>query len=160
MIALPGLTLIRGRLDDARLILEHFLDYAGPRGIPNSFIDGKQIYTDIDSSLWLIDRVHEYMKYAGPEKTKEFLDIYWPKLKEITAGYLTMERDGLLVHESGTWMDTLQRNNAVEIQALWYNALRVMEHLADMMQDKRFYVRPQIESFEKTSLEHTGTDNT
>jgi predicted glycogen debranching enzyme len=152
MISLPGLTLVRGQLDDARLILEHFLDHAGPKGIPNSFIDGKPIYSDVDSSLWLIDRVHEYMKYAGPEKTREFLGTYWPKLKGIIAGYSLMERDGLLVHESGTWMDTLHRNNAVEIQALWYNALRIMERLADVAGDKKFYVKPQIELFEKNYI--------
>lgn len=152
MISLPGLTLIRGQFDDARLILEHFLDHAGPRGIPNSFIDGKPIYSDVDSSLWLIDRAHEYMKYAGPEKAGEFLNRYWPKLKGIVSGYLSMEKDGLLLHQSGTWMDTLQRNNAVEIQALWYNALRIMESFADIVKDSRFDVGPQIEAFERNFL--------
>lgn len=152
MISLPGLTLVRGQTDDARLLLEHFLDYAGAKGIPNSFIGGKPNYSDVDSSLWLIDRVHEYAKYAGPQKTKEFLDEYWPKLKGMIAGYSIMEREGLLAHESGTWMDTLQRNNAVEIQALWYNALRIMERLAEIAGDKKFYVRPQIESFEKNFI--------
>ncbi len=152
MISLPGLTLIRGQPDDARLILEHFLDYAGIKGIPNSFIDGKPIYSDVDSSLWLIDRVHEYMKYSGEQKAREFLNDYWPKMKAIIAGYSVMEKGGLLAHESGTWMDTLKRSNAVEIQALWYNALRIMERIAEIAEDKKFYVRPQIEAFEKNYI--------
>ncbi len=134
MISLPGLTLINGRYGDAELILEHFLNHASKNGIPTRLVDGKPEYYDVDSSLWMIDRLYQYARYVGSEKAKEFLHTYWwTVLKDIMNHYLGMEKDGLLLHNFGTWMDTLKRENTVEIQGLWYNALKIMERFSDIM---------------------------
>lgn len=134
MISLPGLTLINGKFRDAELILEHFLNHASNTGIPTRFTDGKPEYYDVDSSLWMIDRLYQYARYVGPDKAKDFLHTYWwTTLKNIINHYLGMEKDGLLMHNSGTWMDTLKRENSVEIQGLWYNALRIIEKFNGIM---------------------------
>jgi predicted glycogen debranching enzyme len=135
MIALPGLTLINGRYGDAEQVLEHFLNNATHRGIPSRFSEGKPEYGDIDTNLWLMDRLYQYIKYVGMDKGKGFLHTYWWILKDIMEHYSEMERDGILYHEGGTWMSTLERNNAVEVQGLWYNALRIMEMFAKIMGD-------------------------
>ena len=132
MISLPGLTLINGKFDCAEKILEHFLNNAMSKGIPSRFVNGNHEFNSSDATLWMIDRVYQYSKYAGPERTKAFLHTYWWRLKDIIKYYSEMERDGILYHKSGTWMDTLKRDNAVEIQGLWYNSLRIMEKFADI----------------------------
>ena len=136
MIALPGLTLINSRYKDAELILEHFLNHATQRGIPSRFLDGKPEYGDIDTSLWLIDRLYQYIKYVGTEEGKRFLHTYWWVLKDIIENYSEIDKDGILSHQGGTWMEALERNSAVEVQGLWYNALRIMEIFAKLMNDK------------------------
>lgn len=135
MISLLGLTLVKGEYDTAKSILEHFLNRAGRDGIPSGFLGGKAEYRDIDTSLWMIDRMYQYMNGVGAERFKGLLHTYWWTLKSMMRNYLERERNGLLMHEGGTWMDPLERNNAVEVQGLWYNALRIMERFADLMED-------------------------
>ena len=155
MIALPGLTLINGRYRDAEQIFEHFLNHATSRGIPSRFLAGKPEYGDIDTSLWLIDRLYQYIKYVGIDEGKKFLHTYWWTLKDIMRNYSEMERDGILSHQGGTWMKTLERNNAVEVQGLWYNALRIMEKFAKLMDDtdesifRSTYLRSEKKFMEK-----------
>ena len=153
MISLPGLSLINRRFDDAELVFEHFLNNACSKGIPSRFVDGKPVYDDFDSSLWLIDRLYQYMKYVGRKRGGSFLHTYWWTLKDLINSFMELERDGLLFHKSGTWMDTLERNNAVEVQALWYNALRIMEVFSTIMKDRDFSVRSVCEDFERNFLE-------
>lgn len=153
MISLPGLCLINRKFDDAELVFEHFLNNACSKGIPSRFVDGKPVYCDFDSSLWLIDRLYQYMKYVGRERAGSFLHTYWWTLKDIVNGFMELQRDGLLFHKSGTWMDTLERSNAVEVQALWYNALRIMEVFSTIMKDRDFCVRSVCEDFEANFLE-------
>ncbi len=136
MIALPGLTLINGRYKYAEKILERFLNHTTHKGIPSSFSLGKPVYEDIDSSLWLIDRLYQYVQYVGARKGKKFIHTYWWTLKDIMADYAELEKDGILVHQGGTWMKHLERKNAVEVQGLWYNALKIMEYLAEIMEDE------------------------
>lgn len=153
MISLPGMTLINGKFDNAERIFEHFLNNATNKGIPSRFVDGKPEYNDLDSSLWLIDRLYQYMRYVGIERGRSFLHTYWWTLKDIMKNYQKMERNGFLIHKSGTWMDTIERDNAVEIQALWYNALRIMEIFSNLMEDEEFDVRSTCEEFERNFLE-------
>ncbi len=150
MISLPGITFINGRFDKAEAVFSHFLDNAGPNGLPNRFIDGKPQYGDYDSSLWMIDRLYQYMKYVGPEKALPLLSRNWPKLKEMMKTYEGMEMDGLIMHKSGTWMDTLQRDSAVEVQALWYNALKIMQSFSEIVGDKRFSTEDLCKKFESS----------
>lgn len=142
VISLPGLTLINGRYRDAEKILERFLNLKTHRGIPSRFSEGEPIYGDIDTSLWLVDRIHQYLKYVGVEEGKRFLHTYWWVLKDIMNNIGEMEREGILVHEGGTWMGD-ERKNAVEVQGLWYNALRTMEHFSRIMDD-------EVEVYEST----------
>lgn len=153
MISLPGLTLVNGRFDYAERIFERFMNSMGPMGIPNRFDSGRPVYGDYDSTLWLVDRLYQYAKYASPEKAKTLLKPYWWNLKDVLKNYSRLVSGGLLVHESGTWMDTLQRNSAVEIQALWYNALRIMEKFALLMEDKSFDVSALCASMEDNFMD-------
>ncbi|MBN2251230.1 MAG: glycogen debranching enzyme family protein [Candidatus Altiarchaeota archaeon] len=148
MISLPGTTLVAGRFDDAERIFENFLNHAGPKGIPNRFVSGKPEYSDVDSFLWLVDRLYQYAGYAGPEKAKAFLKAYWWTLKDVVKSYSAIQQGGILAHKAGTWMDTLRRDNAVEVQALWYNALKVMERFAVLMEDDEFDVSELCGSIE------------
>lgn len=152
MIALQGLTLVTKRFKDARGILKTFAKYEKKGLVPNMFPDEgmEPIYNTVDASMWYFYSVYKYLEYTGEESDYEFVksEIYH-KLKEIIDGYKTgtdfsiyMDTDGLIHAGSGydqvTWMDvrvgewvvTPRHGKPVEISALWYNALKVMEQLA------------------------------
>jgi len=150
MISLPGLTLITGRQDAARSILLAFAKMADRGMLPNRFPDAGEPpeYNTVDASLWFVEAVRRLLKYSGDY---EFIrDQFYPKLVEIIDWYargtrynIHVDTDGLV--ECGaegtqlTWMDakvgdwvvTPRRGKPVEIQALWYNALRIVEALAE-----------------------------
>lgn len=152
MIALQGLTLSTKRFDDARGILKSFAMYVKKGLVPNMFPDEglKPLYNTVDASLWYFYSVDKYLEYTGLDEDYEFIrnEIY-EKLEEIIYYYSTktdfsiyMEEDGL-IHAGGgydqvTWMDvrvgtwvvTPRHGKPVEINALWYNALKVMEKLS------------------------------
>jgi len=148
LIALPGITLVTKRYDDAKQILEHFSQYCKNGLIPNVFAerDSQPVYNTVDASLWYIDRVYQYLKYTNDVHLVEKL---WPTLQSIIEAYkngtgfgIHMDDDFLLSHGEGlTWMDvkigdyyvTPRAKKAVEIQALWYNALRIMSILSTFL---------------------------
>ncbi|MFQ6095054.1 MAG: amylo-alpha-1,6-glucosidase [Candidatus Bathyarchaeia archaeon] len=147
LISLPGLTLVTGRPKDAEEIFLTFKQYCRDGLIPNRFPDrsgDKPAYGSVDAALWFFHAVLQYLKYTG-----RFDFVYedlWDTLRDIvewhirgTAFGIRMDDDGLLMHGPRlTWMDvsiedrpvTPREGKAVEIQALWYNALRIMEMLA------------------------------
>lgn len=145
LISLPGLTLITRRFDDAKEILLNFSKYCKNGLIPNVFADrdSQPVYNAVDASLWYIDRVYQYIKYTNDLK---FAQMVWPTLQSIIDGYkngtdynIQMDSDFLISHGQGlTWMDvklgeyypTPRSKKAVEIQALWYNALQIMSVLS------------------------------
>ena len=145
LISLPGLTLVTGRFDIAKEILYGLKDFCHNGLIPNFFMDrnSKAAYNTVDASLWYIDRVFEYLKYTND---RVFLNDIWDTLKSIIDAYrdgknndIYMDEDFLISHKSGlTWMDvklgdyypTPRSKKAVEIQALWYNALKIMSKLS------------------------------
>lgn len=153
MIALQGLTLVTKRYEDARGILKSFAMYVKKGLVPNMFPDEglEPLYNTADASMWYFYSVYKYLEYTGKKEDYEFIkqEIY-PKLEEIIYYYSTgtdfsiyMEEDGL-IHAGGgydqvTWMDvrvgtwvvTPRHGKPVEINALWYNALRIMELLAE-----------------------------
>lgn len=159
MIAFTGLTLVTRRFSDAREILKSFSLYEKNGLIPNMFPDdgGEPLYNTVDASLWYFYAVHKYIEYTGD---KEFIrnDIY-PVLKNIIKAYSTntdfsiyMDKDALIHAGSNqdqvTWMDvrtqgvavTPRHGKPVEINALWYNALKVMEDLSTSFgDDSSFY---------------------
>ncbi len=149
MISLPGLTLVTGRFDEARNILRAFARDIDQGLLPNRFPDSgeKPEYNTADATLWMFHAVHELLRYTGDY---DFVrtELYQP-LADIIAWHergtrygIHLDSDGLLyAGEPGvqlTWMDaklgdwvvTPREGKAVEIQALWYNALRVMAQLA------------------------------
>ena len=149
MIALPGLTLVNGRWDIAKSILAEFAVHVDKGMLPNRFPDGAEVpeYNTVDATLWFFEAVRSYLQYTGDY---EFVRTkLYAVLQEIinwhirgTRYQIHVDDDGLLFSgESGvqlTWMDakvgdwviTPRHGKPVEIQALWYNALRVMEQLA------------------------------
>lgn len=152
MIAFEGLTLVTKRFDDAREILESFAKYIKNGLVPNVFPDEntEPMYNTVDASLWYFQAVYQYLQYTGDTSDYEFIkEKIYPKLKEIFKAYSTktdfsigMDEDGLIFAGDGldqvTWMDvrvgdlvvTPRHGKPVEINALWYNALKVMETLA------------------------------
>jgi len=154
LISLPGLALVTKRFDDAKKILAGFGKYCRKGLIPNVFGDrDSQIsYNTVDASLWFIDRVYQYLKYTNDQ---EFLNVIWPVLESIITGYkegtdfgIFMDNDYLISHDPGlTWMDvkignfysTPRSGKAVEIQALWYNSLKIMSMFSDLIGKKNPY---------------------
>lgn len=157
MIAMQGLTLVTGRLEDAKGILRTFVRYRKDGLVPNMFPDEglEPLYNTVDASLWYFHAVDQYLKYADSPEEYEFVqkEIY-PGLKEIIHSYregtafsIYMDMDSL-IHAGGgfdqvTWMDvrvgewvvTPRHGKPVEINALWYNALKVMAALAKRFGD-------------------------
>ncbi|HEV2765982.1 MAG TPA: amylo-alpha-1,6-glucosidase, partial [Pyrinomonadaceae bacterium] len=149
MIALPGLALVTGRFDVARSILAEFARHVSRGMLPNRFTEGGEEpeYNTVDATLWYFEAVRALCAYAGQVGFVR-ANLYGT-LKEIIEWHergtrygIRVGMDGLLTAgEEGaqlTWMDakvgdrviTPRRGKPVEIQALWYNALRVMEELA------------------------------
>ncbi len=145
MISLPGLTLVQGRFDDAREILLSYAQFVDKGMIPNRFPDYGESpeYNTVDASLWYINAVYQYLRFAKDLKTIR-KDLYGV-MREIIEWYkkgsrynIGMDSDGL-IHAGVegtqlTWMDakvidwvvTPRIGKAVEINALWYNALKIM----------------------------------
>ena len=151
MIALPGLTLVNRRFDVAEKLFSRMFRYMKDCRIPSGFKEGIPEYNDFDGVLWLIDSLNEYRKYIGDDRFRRFLHPLWPQLKEALASILAFERGGLLRNESGTWTDALKRDGAVEIQGLWYNALKIMLRFAGLMQD-RLDVRHPVKKFQENFM--------
>lgn len=152
MIALTGLTLCTRRFDACKEILITFAQYIKNGLVPNMFPDQgtEPIYNTVDASLWYIYSVHKYLEYTGTHNDYLFIQTQiYPKLKEIINAYIKgtdfsiyMDEDGLIHagsgHDQVTWMDvrvgdwvvTPRHGKPVEINALWYNALKIMENLS------------------------------
>ena len=146
-VSLPGLLLTIARFEAARKMLLDFMRRSSSGLIPNYIQDksGKPAYNTVDATLWYINAVLQYVKYTGDF---EFVNKQlWGGLKAIMDSHdkgtefgIVLESDGLLAHGPQlTWMDaqdngkavTPRAGKAVEIQALWYNALKTMQFLAN-----------------------------
>jgi predicted glycogen debranching enzyme len=154
MIALPGLTLSTQRPEVARSILLAFAGCVDRGMLPNRFPDAGETpeYNTVDATLWFFEAARAYLAHTGD------LDFIRTGLYGVLADIVSWhergtrygiraDHDGLLLAgEPGvqlTWMDakigdwvvTPRQGKAVEIQALWYNALRVMEDMAQRLGD-------------------------
>src|SRR5690606_12821195 len=156
MISLEGLTLTTGRHKEARYILRTFANYVRDGLIPNMFPehDNTGLYHTADASLWFFHAMHRYIKTTGDTGT---LHSILPKLISIVDAHLAGTlfnigvdpADGLLRQgEEGyqlTWMDakvndwvvTPRRGKAVELNALWYNALCLLAGWLEGVDDQR-----------------------
>ena len=146
MISLEGLTLTTGRAAEAGYILRTFAEYVRDGLIPNLFPehDTGGLYHTADATLWFFHALDRYIEHTGDRETLQWL---LPKLIEIVDRHVTGTRfsigvdarDGLLSQGAPgyalTWMDakvgdlvvTPRRGKAVEINALFYNALRLLQ---------------------------------
>ena len=150
MIALPGVSLSTGQYDTAKDILRTFAAYEKHGLMPNLFPEGENepLYNTVDAALLFINCVWLYY-----EKTEDgdFVREMYPVMERIIEAYRTgtdygihMDGDGLIMAGQGldqvTWMDvrigdilpTPRHGKPVEINAYWYNALQIMEHLAPL----------------------------
>ncbi len=154
MISLEGLTLATGRKMEAGWILRTFSYYVRDGLIPNMFPEGQKegLYHTADATLWFFHAIHRYLLATNDRPT---LRLIVPKLLDIVRHHLRGTRfgigvdpkDGLLSQGAQgyqlTWMDakveewvvTPRRGKAVEINALWYNALCLLEHWLGEEQD-------------------------
>jgi predicted glycogen debranching enzyme len=172
-ISLPGLTLVTGRFDAARQILEAFTPHISEGMVPNRFGDaGGTEYNTIDATLWFVNGVYRYVCYTGDLDfvRGELIDalddiVAWHErgtrfnVREDADGLLAGGADGVAL----TWMDakhgdrvfTPRRGKPVEIAALWYNALRATaelnrrlgrSHVAERLDDKAARTRAAFDA--------------
>ena len=170
LIALPGITLSTGRFERAREILRAYAQKISQGMVPNHFSETGEAkeYNSVDASLWLFVASYEYWLATSDELF--IREVMLPALREIIDAYTrgtryTIHMDGDHLISAGTagvqltWMDakvgdwvvTPRQGKAVEINALWYNALRILaaftalsgrteesgfyEHRADLVQE-------------------------
>ena len=146
MISLEGLTLVTGRHIEAGYILRTFAHHLRDGLIPNMFPEGENegVYYTADATLWFFHALERYLEHTGDrallrELLPKLLDIIEHHIRGTRFGIHCDPNDALLVQGDPryalTWMDarlgdwvvTPRRGKAVEINALWYNALRLME---------------------------------
>lgn len=167
MIALNGLTLATNRPEIARSIIAEFALYLSEGMLPNRFPDEGEDpdYNTVDATLWYFEAIRAYA-----EKTGDYLFVHselYDKLVNVIEWHVRGTRFGIGVDSDGllragepgvqlTWMDakigdwvvTPRTGKAVEIQALWFNALRIMSGLAELFGDDenqhRFFEMSEI----------------
>jgi predicted glycogen debranching enzyme len=146
MISLEGLTLVTNRSLEARWILRNFANAIREGLIPNLFPERSRegLYHTADATLWFFHAIHRYLqatedRWALRLLLPKLIDIVEHHLKGTLFGIGVDPEDGLLRQGAEgyqlTWMDakvgdwvvTPRRGKAVEINALWYNALRLLQ---------------------------------
>jgi predicted glycogen debranching enzyme len=145
MISLEGLTLLTGRVAEAGSILRMFAHHIRDGLVPNMFPEGANegLYHTADATLWFFHAIDRYLRASGDRRTLIKLlpilrDCIEHHMRGTRFGIHVDDADGLL-HQGAegyqlTWMDakvgdwvvTPRRGKAVEINALWFNALRLM----------------------------------
>jgi len=159
--------LVTGRFSDAKEILQNYIQYSRNGLIPNFVGDksGEPAYNTVDATLWYVNAVLQYLKYTGDSAFVQ--ERLWKNL-QATIDYhergtlfgIRLDYDGLLMHGSRlTWMDaavggkeiTPRVGKAVEIQALWYNTLRIMQLLANNFGEKALAEKYAVMA-DKTSI--------
>ena len=159
MISLIGCVLAGNRFEDCKSILRTFKAYEKKGMMPNVFPEGEAdnpMYNTVDASLLFINSVYEYFKATGDI---DFVKEMYSTMESIVYNYrngtdfhIKMDDDGLITAGAGleqlTWMDvrfgdilpTPRQGKAVEINAYWYNALRIMDFFAEKTgEDKKDY---------------------
>ncbi|MDD3277417.1 MAG: amylo-alpha-1,6-glucosidase [Lachnospiraceae bacterium] len=154
MIAVTGIGITSRRYEETKSIFRSFMQYCRHGLMPNMFPESGQdpMYNTVDASLLFIMAVYEYYQST---KDTVFLEEAYSCMEEIIDWYrrgtdfhIRMEEDGLLrageALEQVTWMDiryedilpTPRHGKPVEINAWWYNALRMMEAFTGILQRK------------------------
>ena len=157
LISFEGLFLVTKRFDNAKKVLQHCIRDIKYGLIPNTYSedDYRPLYNSVDASLLFFEQVKKYLEYTNDYQFV-MQDIY-PKMENIIENYakgidldnnnIYMDTDGLIVsgteNTQNTWMDakyagiavTPRNGKAVEIKAMWYNALKIMQELATSNND-------------------------
>jgi len=149
LISLPGLTLVPGRSEDARSILKTFAESVSNGLIPNCFADqgSEALYNSVDASMWFFLAIYKFIEYTDDyifvkENLFSAMNSIIESFQLGTDFHIKMDPDDGLISagEEGiqlTWMDakvdnwvvTPRHGKAVEVNALWYNALKIHELL-------------------------------
>ncbi len=149
MIALRGLTLCTKRHDDAKNILLSFAECVNQGMLPNVFPDAGEEphYNTVDAALWYFDAIFHYYNATKDDVTlKKCFSVLEDIIrwhKNGTRYNIHMDNNDFLLYAGGegtqlTWMDakvgdfvvTPRTGKPVEVNALWYNAVKIMEHFA------------------------------
>ncbi len=173
MIALPGVCISTRRYEDAESILRTFARYERNGLMPNLFPEGKSepMYNTVDAALLFINCVWLYYQAAD---SVDFVREMYPVMERIIRAYrkgtdygIRMDEDGLIRAGQGldqvTWMDvrvgeilpTPRHGKPVEINAYWYNALRIMEKLAVLVGCNRTEQAEYVQLAEKVKRSFT-----
>ena len=158
MIAFEGLLLVTKRFDIAREVLLTFVRDIKFGLVPNGYsgFDNRPLYNSVDASLLLFEQVQKYIDYTGDydfikeniyEKLKGVIEAY-SKGIDIDDNNIYLDKDCLISSGTeatqNTWMDakylgmpaTPRNGKVVEVNALWYNALKILENLAIKFENK------------------------
>ena len=152
LISFEGLFLVTKKFDKAKKVLQHCIRDIKYGLIPNTYSedDYRPLYNSVDASLLFFEQVKKYLEYTGDYDF--VMEEIYPKLESIIENYakgvdldnnnIYMDTDGLIVsgteNTQNTWMDakyagiavTPRNGKPVEINAMWYNALKIMQELA------------------------------
>lgn len=158
LISFEGLLLKTKRYDIAREVLLTIIRDIKFGLVPNGYsgYDNRPLYNSVDSSLLLFEQIEKYLKYTGDEKF--IRENFYEVLQKIIESYqngidvdnnnIYLDEDGLIVSGTkdtqNTWMDakignfavTPRNGKAVEINSMWYNALKIMEELTIRFESK------------------------
>jgi len=160
LISFEGLLLIPKRFEEAKEVLLTITRDVKYGLVPNGYsgVDNRPLYNSVDSSLLLFEQIKKYLEYTKDEQfvKEELYDI----LVKIIYSYINgidvdnnniyMDEDYLVVSGTSstqnTWMDakiddyvvTPRNGKAVEINSMWYNALKIMEEITIKFFGKKF----------------------
>lgn len=170
LISFEGLLLVTKRYDLAKEVLLTNIQDIKFGLVPNGYsgYDNRPLYNSADSSLLLIEQVYKYLKYTNDT---EFVEQFYPILTKVIEAYssrididgdnIYLDTDNLISAGTDktqiTWMDakigdkvvTPRNGKTVEINALWYNALKIMARFAEMFNEKSV-CKKYLEMAEKT----------
>lgn len=170
MIALPGLFLATGREAEAKELLISYSQHIQDGILLNRFPENGSPpeYNNVDASLWFIWAVQKY--HSATEDNTTLAKLF-PVMKEVIQYYrrgtrhgIRMDSDGLILAGEPayalTWMDakvgdrvvTPRIGKPVEIQALWYNALKFLEHSGHELNDKLASTYGELATLAKVSF--------
>lgn len=173
LISFEGLLLVTKRYDIAKEVLLTNIRDMKFGLVPNGYsgYDNRPLYNSADSSLLLIEQVYKYLKYTNDyDFVKEKIYPSLTKIIEAYSGFINVDEDNIYLDEEDnlisagtentqiTWMDvkidgqavTPRNGKTVELNALWYNALKIMARLAEKYEDKKL-CKKYLEMAEKTS---------
>ncbi len=149
-ISLPGIALVTGRIDEAESILRTYAAHESEGMLPNRFSEeeGKPEYNAVDVALWFFVALYKFLQYADAERGLALARDVYPTLVNIVSAYKRGTRHGIGADSDAllcagdnttqlTWMDakvddhvvTPRGGKPVEVNALWYNALRILAEI-------------------------------